>query len=112
MTDQQIIQKLTKLRDDLAKRSGRESYKILQWRTIQEIASIRPTTLEELKKVKGIGDKKLQQFGKMILEIVACGDASVGTAHCAVRNKGAVHNDHAVRTTDPKIFTVSSSFMV
>lgn len=63
----EIIERLVKLRDEIASRTGMESYKVLQYRTIENIVASMPSTLEELKEIKGIGPKKLAQFGKLIL---------------------------------------------
>ena len=70
MTKTQIIRQLTELRDNLARQQKTEPFKILQYKTINEIAATRPSNSKELLAVKGIGDKKLAQFGDKILEIV------------------------------------------
>ncbi|MBI5221103.1 MAG: exodeoxyribonuclease VII large subunit [Candidatus Liptonbacteria bacterium] len=69
--ENELIQRLTTLRDKLAKQSGQESFKVLQRATIEAIAVQMPRTLEELAKIKGIGPKKLKQFGGEILRVVA-----------------------------------------
>ncbi|MFH2104953.1 MAG: exodeoxyribonuclease VII large subunit [Parcubacteria group bacterium] len=70
MTKTQIIRQLTELRNKTAQQQKIEPFKILQFRTINEIAAKRPSNSKELLAVKGIGDKKLAQFGDKILEIV------------------------------------------
>ena len=74
--DQELTRRLSELRDKLAKQTGREGFKILQRVTIEEIAAQRPQTLDELSKIKGIGPKKLAEFGQRILEIVLGEDTS------------------------------------
>jgi superfamily II DNA helicase RecQ len=37
--------------------------------TLQNVAAARPQTMEELRAVKGIGPKKLEQYGQSILDI-------------------------------------------
>lgn len=65
-----VIQKLIDFRDRQASLEGVENYKVLQYKTIEEIARTFPLTLEELDKIKGIGPAKLKKYGKQILEIV------------------------------------------
>src|SRR3989339_43501 len=71
MTKAEITKKLIALRDNLAGKTKLEPYKILQYRTINEIAVKQPRNSEELLAVKGIGEKKLAQFGEQILAIVS-----------------------------------------
>ena len=37
--------------------------------TLERIAAAQPQTLEELEAVKGVGPKKLQQYGQAVLDI-------------------------------------------
>lgn len=63
-----IVSKLTNLRIGLASKLGIEAYKVLQNATIFEIAEKMPQNDEELLQIKGIGEKKLAQFGDLILK--------------------------------------------
>ncbi len=63
--------RLKNWRNKLAVRKGIEPFKILQNKTIEEIAAKKPATPEELRAVKGIGDKKLKEYGGEILKIIA-----------------------------------------
>lgn len=47
-----------------------DEYLILQQKTLLELTDRQPATYAELKEVKGIGKKKLQQLGTAILEII------------------------------------------
>jgi len=58
-------------RDDLADESGMERYRVMPNKALEEMANLLPTTPEELKKVKGIGKKKIEFFGTELLKIVA-----------------------------------------
>ncbi|MBW6490200.1 MAG: helix-turn-helix domain-containing protein [Lentimicrobium sp.] len=58
-------------RDQLADEMGVPAYQVLPVKTIRELASELPSTLLELKKIKGIGKVKTIAFGKQILEIIA-----------------------------------------
>ncbi len=85
-----IIKKLTNLRNELARKMGIETYKVLQNATIFEIADKMPQNNEELLNIKGIGEKKLAQFGDLILQKI----------HGEVQVKGQMDLD--------QIFTVSN----
>src|SRR3989338_928486 len=64
-----IVRRLTDLRNEIAKRTGQERFKILQNKTIDFIADSVPQTLKELSGIKGIGPKKLKELGPAILAI-------------------------------------------
>src|SRR3989338_10412097 len=66
----QLIEKLVEFRNLQAKRQGMEGYKVLQYPTIEEIAKVLPTSLDELGKIKGIGPKKLKKYGAAIVALV------------------------------------------
>ncbi len=46
------------------------AYVIFPDRTLMEIAARRPTTLDEMRGVSGVGDKKLERYGTTFLEVV------------------------------------------
>ncbi len=70
LSKSQTIKALTELRDSIARKTGQEGFKVLQYKTIEAIANALPATLEELRAIKGIGDKKLKQYGELILETI------------------------------------------
>ncbi len=65
----EIVRRLTDLRNEIAKKTGQERFKILQNKTIDFIAESSPKTLKELAAIKGIGPKKLKELGSAILTI-------------------------------------------
>ncbi|HPF01454.1 MAG TPA: helix-turn-helix domain-containing protein [Bacteroidales bacterium] len=58
-------------RDDLADNSNMERYRVMPNKALEEMANMLPTTLGELKKVKGLGKKKIEFFGTELLKIIA-----------------------------------------
>ncbi len=74
---EEIIRRLTDLRNELAEKSGQERYRIFQNKTIDYIAEMRPQTLDELAAIKGIGPKKLKELGSAILAITTGGEANI-----------------------------------
>ncbi len=68
--DPEIFENLRKLRLELARQRGVPAYIIFGDATLRELASKRASTPEDLLLVSGIGLKKLEQYGKRILEII------------------------------------------
>jgi tRNA uridine 5-carbamoylmethylation protein Kti12 len=56
-------------RDSKAKKLKLEIYRVIPQKTLLEIVEELPATRIQLKAIKGMGGKKLQQFGKEILEM-------------------------------------------
>ncbi|MFH1188427.1 MAG: exodeoxyribonuclease VII large subunit [bacterium] len=67
---QEISQKLMVWRAEMARKNGIEVFKILQNATIDALVHVLPRTREELAEIKGIGPKKLHDFGDVILAII------------------------------------------
>jgi len=65
-----IFRKLKKWRITAAKREMVEVFRVLQNRTLEEIAELRPKTREDLIKIKGIKERKFEKYGKDILDII------------------------------------------
>jgi ATP-dependent DNA helicase RecQ len=68
--DQEIFEDLRKLRLELARQRGVPAYIIFGDATLRDLARKCPSTPEDLLLVSGIGLKKLDQYGKRILEIM------------------------------------------
>src|SRR5467141_3197335 len=64
-------------RSEVARTRGVPAYVVLHDSTIDGIAASRPTTLEQLRGIPGIGDKKLEHYGNELLALVTAshGDA-------------------------------------
>lgn len=74
-----LFQQLRLWRSKMASYYDCPEYMILHYKTIVEISSRLPSSIRELKKIKGMGKKKLDEFGSQILEIIDsyCKDASI-----------------------------------
>jgi ATP-dependent DNA helicase RecQ len=57
-------------RTEIARRRGVPAYVVLHDSTIDGIAAVRPTTLEGLRGIAGIGDKKLEHYGAELIALV------------------------------------------
>ena len=57
-------------RNDLARRQVLSSFIIASNAELAAIAKLNPTTVEELHKVKGMGDKKISKYGEEIIGLL------------------------------------------
>jgi len=62
-------------RSEIARKRGVPAYVVLHDATIDGIAASRPKTLNELRNVPGIGDKKLEHYGDELLALVRAAEA-------------------------------------
>jgi superfamily II DNA helicase RecQ len=67
----ELYEALRKWRNERARRDGRPAYVLFQNGQLAEIARVRPTTLEALGKLRGVGEAKVRDFGAELLALVA-----------------------------------------
>jgi ATP-dependent DNA helicase RecQ len=72
--DPALFEALRGLRREIAAARGIPPYLVFSDATLREMAARRPRTLEELRTVKGVGDRKLVEFGAAFL--AACTSAA------------------------------------
>lgn len=68
--DAELVEKLKKKRMDLAKRQGVPAFVVFNDSTLQQLALQKPTTLEEILKISGIGQEKAKRYGQDILKVM------------------------------------------
>jgi ATP-dependent DNA helicase RecQ len=68
--DETLFELLKKLRKDVARSKNLPPYVIFQDPSLEEMATVYPTTIEELAKVNGVGMGKISKFGKPFLELI------------------------------------------
>ncbi|MBI5153542.1 MAG: exodeoxyribonuclease VII large subunit [Parcubacteria group bacterium] len=95
----ELFQKLTGWRNETARRSGVERFHILQNKTIEILAETMPKTYEGLADVKGIGKKKLYEFGSEILAIVKECAPSSSETHL---QEGDLNNPPSINRLPPE----------
>ncbi len=71
--DEALYESLRILRREIAKERGVAAFVILHDATLRELARGRPTTLEALRGIRGMGEKKLADFGARIVECIKSG---------------------------------------
>jgi ATP-dependent DNA helicase RecQ len=88
--DKDLFEALRGLRRRLAEEKQVPPYIIFPDNVLRGLARIRPSSLERMRLVSGIGDAKLRQFGEPFLEVI--------TAHCRDR---VLSQDNAAAPTGP-----------
>lgn len=69
--DRAIYTALRKKRLELAKEAGKPAYTIFADRTLIEMASEKPQSLEALSRIFGVGARKLERYGETFLSVIA-----------------------------------------
>ena len=70
-----LVGALRAWRSEMARKRGVPAYVVLHDSTIDGIAASRPTTLEQLRGIPGIGDKKLEHYGDELLALVKAAES-------------------------------------
>jgi ATP-dependent DNA helicase RecQ len=66
-----LVEALRKKRQQLARAEKKKEYFVLHNETLEEIARVKPRTGRELLAIKGVGERKVEQYGSVILGIVS-----------------------------------------
>jgi len=66
-----VFERLRAWRAATAKEQGVPAYVIFHDATLREIATVVPSTLDELGAVSGVGENKLVKYGQQILDTLA-----------------------------------------
>lgn len=70
VSNERLLAALKEYRSSLVEREYKPAYLFFHDSVLQEIASVRPRTLAELRTIKGIGETKVSAYGKQILAII------------------------------------------
>src|SRR5207247_2109123 len=83
--DRGLFETLRSLRKQLAEERKVPPYVIFSDATLRELARMRPSSLERMRLVYGIGDAKLRDFGKRFLDLIQdhCRENSLSTDQAA-----------------------------
>ncbi len=68
--DENLFELLKKLRKDLAKKKNLPPYVIFQDPSLEEMATVYPTTKDELSKINGVGMGKITKFGQPFIDLI------------------------------------------
>lgn len=68
--DEILFELLKKLRKDVARQKDLPPYVVFQDPSLEEMATVYPTTIEELAVINGVGRGKITKFGKPFIELI------------------------------------------
>jgi ATP-dependent DNA helicase RecQ len=69
-----LFERLREWRAQVAREQGVPAYIVFGDATLRGIAVTRPTSLEQLRPISGVGEKKLEAYGEGVLEVVAAAE--------------------------------------
>jgi ATP-dependent DNA helicase RecQ len=70
--DRGLFELLRAWRRDLARERQVPPYVVLDDASLRSVARVRPTRIESLQHVRGMGEKRLADFGAKLIELIAC----------------------------------------
>lgn len=68
--DKDLFEKLRAIRIRIAKERGWQAFMVFSDATLREMASVKPSTLLKMSRIKGVGNAKLENFGEEFLEVI------------------------------------------
>ena len=71
LTDDELFDSLKKWRLNLSQKKGVSAFVIFHNKTLEEIVSKRPKTLDSLSQIHGVAENKLRDYGKEIITIIS-----------------------------------------
>ena len=69
--DRELFERLRAVRLETARSRGVPPYVIFHDATMREIAKVKPGSLDDLRGVAGVGEKKLETYGEEIVALIA-----------------------------------------
>jgi ATP-dependent DNA helicase RecQ len=76
--DRDLFDRLRVLRRELARSRGVPAYVVFGDASLREMASTQPKTPEQMLEIKGVGDRKLAEYGEAFLEAIGAWRAEMG----------------------------------
>lgn len=68
--ESELLDMLKRLRNSIASKQNVPAYVIFSNKTLEEMSSMKPTTLEEFADISGVGSMKLEKYGKIFIEAI------------------------------------------
>ena len=65
-----LHQQLRKLRDSICAKKDLPVYFVVTGKTLDEMAQYLPQTLDELRKISGFGNAKIESYGQQFLDLI------------------------------------------
>jgi len=89
--DSSLFQNLRTLRKELAARDNVPPYLVFSDATLQDMCSQLPLTLQSMRQVKGIGERKLEKYGELFLKIIIEQTSSETVANLTIPGPDDMH---------------------
>ncbi len=70
-SDEELFERLRRLRRLIAEKLGVPPYVVFHDSALVEMAALKPKTLAALRGVKGVGDRKLERYGRVFLDVIS-----------------------------------------
>jgi ATP-dependent DNA helicase RecQ len=70
-SDLELLDELKDLRYALARKEKMPPYRVFNDKSLLEMVTQKPKTLEEMAEVSGVGDYKLKKYGKIFIDIIS-----------------------------------------
>ena len=99
--DRAVLERLRAWRREVADEKGWPAYRILTNATAEQLAREKPTTLEELLSVNGIGEAKIRDYGETLLELLVSSDAVEQDEEADSQESDEASVEPAVARVDP-----------
>jgi ATP-dependent DNA helicase RecQ len=97
--DRELFEVLRQLRKRLAEERGWPPYLVFNDATVRELARVRPSSLERMRHVTGIGDARMRDFGQAFFGAI--------DAHCGQHGLTRDQTAPAARVAEPRLPMVS-----
>lgn len=68
--EEEILAELKQCRNEIASNLRTHLYRVATNEDLQALAMLRPKNINELRRVKGMGEKRAEQFGKFFLKVL------------------------------------------
>jgi ATP-dependent DNA helicase RecQ len=65
-----MFEVLRRLRRKVAEELGKPAYIIFGDRTLRDMAQVRPSSLDKMRRLYGVGDNKLREYGEAFLKAI------------------------------------------
>ena len=76
-SDQHLLSALKTLRTELARTQGVPPYVIFHDKTLREMAIARPASPDEMSRISGVGEKKMERYGDAFMEVITAHELAV-----------------------------------
>jgi ATP-dependent DNA helicase RecQ len=100
--DQGLFESLRALRREIADQRNVPAYVLFSDATLRDMARVRPGSTTTLLDIRGVGERKLAEFGQRFLERIATYCRAQNIAMDVIANESVRHRERVAKSTDTK----------